>query len=630
MKSPASPAAVPPSHSDSSASGATGSIASVETAARRAGGAVRGLVLVVALFLVAVGMAMVAAQWMRPKEEPWRSKALDAARQQLLTDPKNEAIKKSIRDRDLELRRAYFAALDRNRRGAWLLLVGGVALVWLSREVARLGGRSIPAPVAPALDREGFGVRTRRTVGVVAAVCGAGFLVMGLADRTYLVPVGGVGPMAAGSGSAGVGEGSAAAAGTPAAVVAPPAGPTSEQWQRNWPQFRGPDGSGRVAAANLVPNWDIASGRGVIWKAAVPMTGYNSPVVWEGRVFLTGGDKKARLVFCYDAGSGALRWQRPVTPTNAPAASIDPPDQSGAAASTVATDGQRVFAVFASGELGALDFEGNLIWHKRLDFSENGYGHASSLVVHDGRLLVQADQGQPEDGKSMLQALNTRTGEVLWTAKRPVGGSWATPLVLAAEKGAQVVTVGDPFLMAHDAVTGAEIWRAKVLGGELAPSPISHEGRVVAICPGHVMVSVKVDGTGDVTESHVAWKLEEDVPDVPTPTVVGPLLFTANTEGRLICREWETGQKIWEHNFETEFQASPLVVGDRLYLFSQPGEVFAVAVGREYREVENFKMEGEEVYATPAVAADRLYLRTKTTLYCLGAGAGPTQVADVR
>jgi outer membrane protein assembly factor BamB len=373
--------------------------------------------------------------------------------------------------------------------------------------------------------------------------------------------------------------------------------------------------------------WDVATGRGVLWRTNVPLAGYNSPVVWGDRVFLTGGDKKSRLVFCFDAATGSLRWQRPVTPTNALAAPIDPPDQSGAAASTVATDGRRVFAVFASGELGALDFEGTLVWHTRLDFSENGYGHAASLVVSGGRVLVQADQGQPEDGKSQLLALDAATGKVVWTAKRPVGGSWTTPLVVGAGEAARVLTAGDPWLMAHELASGAEVWRARLLGGELAPSPVLAGGMVLAVWPGHAFYAVKADGTGDVTVSHVAWKLEEEIPDVPTPVVAGDLLFTANTEGHLICRELATGGKVWDHAFETEFQATPLVVGDRMYLFSQPGKVFVVAVGREFKELASFEM-GEEIYASPAVAGGRMYVRTKTALFGLGDGAGPTQVAQ--
>lgn len=200
-----------------------------------------------------------------------------------------------------------------------------------------------------------------------------------------------------------------------------------------------------------------------------------------------------------------------------------------------------------------------------------------------------------------LHAFDTRTGNPHWATKRPVGGSWTTPTTLAVAGRTLVVTAGDPWLMAHDAATGTEVWRAKVLGGELAPSPVFAGGLIVAISPGHAFSAVKPDGTGDVTATHVAWKLEENVPDVPTPVVAGDLLITADAEGHVFCRELATGKAVWDHAFEMEFQASPLLAGNRIYLFAQPGNVFVFEAAREYRQLAAFEM-GEEIYASPAVA----------------------------
>ena len=133
--------------------------------------------------------------------------------------------------------------------------------------------------------------------------------------------------------------------------------------------------------ARLIPErWNLATGQGVVWKTALPLKGYSSPVVWKDRVFLTGGNREQRLVFAYDGNTGLEIWRRPVTPTNAPPPALEPPDQSGQAASSPATDGERIYAIFATGELGALDFEGRLVWNHRLDFSENGYGHAGARL----------------------------------------------------------------------------------------------------------------------------------------------------------------------------------------------------------------------------------------------------------
>lgn len=574
-------------------------------------------VAVLAAFLLAAVVVMIGAQWVQPTEEPWHSPKLAAAREQLLREPKNEELKQAIRRLDLQLRQGYFRGLERNRRGAWLLLAAGAALVWVARKEVRRRSAMAAAQAYSLMDREGEARRARTSVAVVAGVCGVAFAVMGLlAPRPEALTLPNSGPVAATQATAGPNAAVSAGTEAPRPTVSL-AGPTAADLARYWPRFRGARGEGVVTHVTLPLTWDLKAGTGVRWKSEVSLPGYNSPVVWGNRLFLTGGNRQSRLVFCYDAADGRLLWQRPVTPTNAPVQAVEPPDQSGAAASTVATDGERVFAIFASGELGALDFLGTLVWHQQLDFSENGYGHASSLLVWNDRLIVQADQGQPEDGKSALHAFDTRTGKTLWSVKRPVGGSWATPIVGQVGDQPAVVVAGNPLLAAHRLDSGELIWSAKILGGELAPSPILADGLVVVASPGHAFLAMKLAGQGDVTASGVAWKTEEQVPDVPSPVAAGGLLYTASTEGLVVCRELSTGTKVWEHAYESEFQASPMILGNRLYLFAQPGKVWVLAAGREFKELAAFEL-GEEVFATPAVAEDRLFLRTKKQLICVG------------
>ncbi len=607
---------------------------------------------VVAAFLLLVAAVMVTGQLRESREEPWRSPELAKARASLLSDPKNESLKGAVRQLDQDLRRLYFRRLERDRMGAWLLLGSGAVLVMLARMVSESGrsarggtgrmpstaaGESVlsdPRPkstgsdglpvVWAAPDRHMTTRRAGLTLFSITGVWVLAMLGMGLFWKVRL-------PRLPETAVAALAHPESVGSGVVTGVLAVSAGPTLDEQARNWPRFRGADGSGRVAASDVPLLWDAKTGTGVLWKAALPLKGYSSPVVWNDRVFVTGGNREQRRVFAFHLDSGEALWARPVTPTNAPAPAIDPPDQSGQAASTPATDGVRVYAVFATGELGALDFAGNLVWHQRLDFKENGYGHAASLVVWNDRLLVQADQGAAEDGKSVLLALDTATGKMAWTAKRPVGGSWTTPLVITVGGKAQVVTAGDPWLMGHDVATGAEIWRAHVLGGELAPSPVFGGGRLFATSPGNALTALAPEGTGDITSAQVKWKLTDEVPDVPSPTVVGDLLFTANTEGHLICRDAGTGEKIWDHGFELEIQASPLVVGERMYLFGQPGNVMVVKAGRAFESLAAFEM-GEDIYATPAVAGGRFLIRTDRNLYCIGASNAPAkgETNDVR
>lgn len=571
----------------------------------------RRLSVVFAVFVVVVAGVMLAGRFLKKADEPWYSADLAQARQALHADPKNEALKGPVRELDRELRRGYFRNLERNRWGAWLLLGGGMAWVLSARWAAAVAGRGVVRGPWEAPDREATRRKAARTLAVVGGVSAVLMLAAGLAAGVRLPRV--AVPVAVAGGGAG---------GAPEAEVAPMAGaPDPALLARQWPRFRGYDGGARVEAAGIPLTWNVKTGEGVRWKASVPLKGYSSPVVWENRVFVTGGNREQRRVFAFDASSGEAVWVRSLTPSNAVEEAIVPPDLSGQAASTPAVDAERVYAVFATGELGALSHAGDLVWSRRLDVSENGYGYAASLVAWGDRLLVQVDLATAEDGKSVLLALDARTGKESWRARRPVGAGWTTPILAEHVGRMQVVTAGDPWLMGHDLADGSEIWRARVLGGELAPSPVHDRGRIIATSPGHAFLAVRMDGSGDVTGTHVVWKLEEEVPDVPTPTVSGELLFSAGTDGTVICRDAATGEKLWDHAFEWEVQASPLAVGGRIYLFGQPGNVAVFEAGRAYVGLADFEM-GEDIYATPAVAGDLLVIRTDKNLYGIGGRSG--------
>ena len=152
--------------------------------------------------------------------------------------------------------------------------------------------------------------------------------------------------------------------------------------------------------AKIPVHRDGAGGSGIRWKTPIPLPGHNSPVVWRDRIFLSGANWENRQVYCIDAASGSILWTGEV-PT-APMGDNWPNvmEDTGLAASTMATDGVRVYAVFATGDLGAFDFDGRLLWHKNLGIPDNTYGHATSLEVWQDRVLVQYDQGFEEDGKS--------------------------------------------------------------------------------------------------------------------------------------------------------------------------------------------------------------------------------------
>jgi outer membrane protein assembly factor BamB len=290
----------------------------------------------------------------------------------------------------------------------------------------------------------------------------------------------------------------------------------------------------------------------------------------------------------------------------------------------MASDGRRVYAIFANGDVAALSFEGRIVWAKNLGFPENAYGHATSLATWQDRLIVQLDQGDSDSGKSKLYALDGRTGQIVWQKPRSVGASWASPIVIDAPGKTQIITLTEPWVIANDAQDGAELWRVDCLHGEITPSPVFAGGLVFAASPMEKLVAIRPDGQGNVTKTHIAWEAEENMPDVTSPVSDGELVFTITTSGTLACFDVTDGTKVWEEELEMQFHASPAIAGNRLYLFSQKGTAVVVEVAREFKELFRAEMD-DEFHASPAFADGRIFLRGVKHVWCIGATAQLSQ-----
>jgi len=188
----------------------------------------------------------------------------------------------------------------------------------------------------------------------------------------------------------------------------------------------------------------------------------------------------------------------------------------------------------------------------------------------------------------------------------------------------QIVTLAPPWAIAYAAHDGTELWRADCLNGEVTPSPILAAGHFIVVSPHDKMMGIRPDGQGDVTETHIAWSADDFIPDITSPVSDGELLFLAATPGQVTCFDAKDGKKLWEHDFEMDFNATPALVGNRLYLFTIKGVVLVLEAGRQFKELARFEM-GEGVAASPAFAADRMFIRGFKNLYCIGpaSGSGP-------
>jgi len=555
-------------------------------------------------FAVLVGFGMVMAHVRHKSSDPWRSPVLLDLKAQLLTEPRNEELKQQIRKLDLSLRERYFHLLSLKATGVYMLFGGALVLLYAGNRVRVLNRLSpMPQPDPEAASRLLRRAHlSRNAVAACSVVALAGLSVVALnSPHSPLADADALAKLLAED----------TLPDEPAYAI------SVEEQQANWPRFRGYQGAG---VTDFGPALD--SPPAVIWTTPSPAIGFNSPLVWKERLFLTGGDADLREVLCVNAVTGELQWRQRVS-LPAPGSAEDAPeipDMTGYAAPTAATDGERIYAIFASGELAAFTLEGQPVWVKHLGLLDNPYGHATSLATCQNQVIVQLDQGYDDSRKSKIIVFDGRTGEMTWQKARPVGASWSTPIVLHPEDHPQIITLGLPWTIAYSATEGVELWRARLLEGEITPSPVFAGDRLFIVDPGmYQLIALRPDGSGDVTETHQVWRVDGDMPDITSPVSRGELVFTLTSGGTLTCFDATSGEQIWQQSFDAggEFQASPSLVGDTLLLLSTEGDAIAVAAAREFQELWRTHLE-DEFYASPAFANERMYLRGDSNIWCLG------------
>jgi outer membrane protein assembly factor BamB len=391
--------------------------------------------------------------------------------------------------------------------------------------------------------------------------------------------------------------------------------PSSEELARNWPGFRGALCS--IAQTNIPSDWDGPSGRNIVWKSHIPLPGRNSPIVWNDVVLISGATPEHQNIYCYDAVTGSLRWQRDVgnpNPLRAPKVMQD----TGYAASTMVTDGRCAYAIFANGDVVALSLTGDVAWTRNLGVPDNQYGHASSLAVWRDRLIVQLDQGlDANEGKSALLALDAATGRPVWKTPRPVPNSWTSPVVVSTRDGGQIIAAAQPWVIAYEPERGHELWRAKCLDRDVAPSPAVADDLVYVAQEGSDLSAIRLGGSGDVTSTHIAWKATDGLPDIISPLAAGQFVLLVTSAGTVSCYDSREGKFLWEHHLDGSFHASPLLVGDVVHLIGRDGVMHRFRLAAEFSDLQSSAL-GEPVSATPAVAGGRIFIRGESNLYCIG------------
>lgn len=384
--------------------------------------------------------------------------------------------------------------------------------------------------------------------------------------------------------------------------------PTKEM-MANFPSFRGPGGNGIAYQKNIPNEWDGASGKNILWKQPVPIHAYNSPVIWGNKLFLSGANATSREIYCYDRNNGKLLWtakveQIPGSPAKSPEVTPD----TGHAASTVTTDGKSVFAIFANGDVISVNMDGKKQWAKNLGVPDNHYGHSSSLLIFEDKLIVQYDQKK----SAKVLALSTKDGSELWSTPRKVRVSWASPVIVNNNGQVEVLLAADPSVASYDVNTGKELWHLDCITGEVGPSVAYGNGIVYALNEYASLVAIK---PGEKPE--VLWEAYDYLSDVPSPIAYKDMLFIVTSYGAVACYNATSGEIIWEQEFDSGFYSSPILVDGKIYLMDREGMMHIFKAEKEYVKVAASAL-GEKSDASPAFADGKIYIRGEKNLYCIG------------
>ncbi len=389
----------------------------------------------------------------------------------------------------------------------------------------------------------------------------------------------------------------------------------------NWTEFRGPTGQGIYSGKDLPIEWSPT--KNVAWKTPIPGKGWSSPIVFEGRVYLTSAvpsnqpEVLSLQAICLDATTGKLLWQAEVFEHDgAKAPRIH--RKNGHASPSPTTDGKRLYVHFGHEGTAALDFDGKVLWRNTEHRYEPVHGNGGTPVLVGDHLIFSADGS---DSQSVI-ALNTADGTTAWKSDRKSVAtkkfSFSTPLAIDVNGQTQIISPASDVVAAYAPADGKELWRVKYTGYSVIPRPVYGHG-MVFLSSGYdrpMALAIRVDGTGDVTDSNVVWTETKKAPHTPSMLLVGDELYMVADDGTGACLDAHTGKENWRKRIRGAFSASPVYGDGKIYFQNEAGVTSVVRAGKEFELLATNDME-EVTFASPAIADHAIYLRTETQLYRL-------------
>ena len=370
--------------------------------------------------------------------------------------------------------------------------------------------------------------------------------------------------------------------------------------------FRGNNSSGTSSARGIATSWNLTSKKNILWQSSIPKHGYNSPVITGRNVFITGADEEARELYCYDVWTGELKWTLKADGiAGSPSSMPQVNDDTGLAASTVATNGEQVAAIFATGDVICADMEGKRLWAKNIGLPDNHYGYASSLLMYGGTLIIQYQNNTD----AQILALSAKNGNTIWSKSANDKIAWSSPIIATLDGKSALVVMGNPAIAAYNPSNGSELWRVDCMTGEVGSSPAAAGG--VVFGASEYATCIAIDGaTGETL-----WEAGDYLPECSSLAATKDLVFCATSYGMVCAYDAKTGEVKKEHDLTTPFYSSPMVVEGKVYLFSNSGKVYIFSAS-SFDLITSFET-GEKTFATPAFTDGMMIVRTDQSLYCV-------------
>ena len=402
----------------------------------------------------------------------------------------------------------------------------------------------------------------------------------------------------------------------------------------HWPQFRGPTGLGYTDEMNLPLTWGGRSDTNVVWRSPLLGQGHASPIVWDDSVFVctafwpsnvTAREKviPEHHVTCYRAADGQLLWDTLIPPGPWLRKDFRSGPGGGYAAPTPTTDGNRVYCAFGSSVLAAVDFQGKIAWRTEIVPYTFDVTVGSSPILHGETVLLFCAMATPSD--SCVIAFHKSNGAVKWRQKLPnMGFGHSTPVIIPVRARPQMLVVASGMKESADALrsldpdNGQLLWWCRGAGDAASPA---YGSGLVYFDSGRGGPGCAVDptGSGDVSQTHVRWTVNQVPEGIGSPIIVGPHVYRLHTPGILKCWELATGKLAYAERLEgiSSTWASPIADANGRLYFANAGKSYVIQSGPEFRVLATNEL-GDGSHPSPAVAGGRLFLAGLKNLYCIG------------